>query len=396
MSTVANPKRSIKPTLTPSARKRLAQEQPLSVVGKEDKNSVACADEGRETAKAAHLRYVSDQQPGIRREKGKKGTFRYIGVDGEEVTDDRTLSRIKALAIPPAYTDVWICPIPHGHLQATGRDAKGRKQYRYHERWRMVRDETKYDRMLEFGDALPNIRSRVKEDLARPGLNREKVLATIVRLLERTRIRVGNEEYARQNDSFGLTTLRPDHVDVTGTKLHFHFRGKSGKEHEINIRDPKVANVVKKLLALEGQELFEYVDTETGLRHSVTSGDVNDYLRSIGGEEFTAKDFRTWAGTVLCALALTQFETTDERTESEAKKAVVLAIKQVSERLGNTPSVCRKCYIHPAILDSYLEGSLISGLGIASDMKPTGDDGLGLSSEEAAVLSFLRKKITRG
>ena len=384
--------KSIPPTLTPPARKRLAEEQPLSAVGRED-HAANAPESPKEAAKAAHLRYVSDGQPGIRREKAKGDSFRYIGVDGEPVTDARTLERIKALAIPPAYTDVWICPIPHGHLQATGRDAKGRKQYRYHERWRAVRDETKYDRMLAFGDALPKIRETVEKDLARPGLNREKVLATIVRLLERTRIRVGNEEYAKQNESYGLTTLRPKHVEVSGTKLHFHFRGKSGKEHAIDIRDPKVAKVVKKLLALEGQELFEYVDTKTGLRHSVTSGDVNEYLKAIGGDEFTAKDFRTWAGTVLCALALTESEAEDDLTEAQAKKKIAEAVRSVSERLGNTPAVCRKCYIHPAILDSYLDGSLASTLTASADSKPTGDDGPGLSPDEAAVLAFLRKKI---
>jgi DNA topoisomerase-1 len=222
-------KTAIKSTLTPRARKRLADEQPLSVVGKDQHKDAAPVVSPQEAAKAAHLRYVTDAQPGIRREKAADGEFRYIGVDGEPVTDTRTLERIKALGIPPAYTNVWICPIPNGHLQATGRDAKGRKQYRYHERWRAVRDETKYDRMLAFGDALPRIRERVEKDLARPGLNREKVLATIVRLLERTRIRVGNEEYAKQNDSYGLTTLRTDHVEVKGTKLHFHFRGRAAR-----------------------------------------------------------------------------------------------------------------------------------------------------------------------
>ncbi|MES2462271.1 MAG: DNA topoisomerase IB [Armatimonadota bacterium] len=392
MSIAASKK--IKPTVsTPSARRRLADEQPLSIVG-EESNDAASPPSPQEAAKAAHLRYVSDRQPGIRREKDKEGAFRYIGVDGEQVTDARKLDRIKALGIPPAYTDVWICPIPHGHLQATGRDAKGRKQYRYHERWRAVRDENKYDRMLAFGDALPRIREAVERDLARPGLNREKVLATIVRLLERTRIRVGNEEYAKQNNSFGLTTLRPDHVDVRGSKLHFHFRGKSGKDHAIDIRDPKVANVVKKLLALDGQELFEYIDSQTGLRHSVTSSDVNEYLKTIGGEEFTAKDFRTWAGTVLCALALTDFEVEGELSESQAKKNMVEAVKRVSQRLGNTPTICRKCYIHPAVLDSYLDGSLTGTLTASSDSTPSADDGPGLSADEASVLSFLREKLT--
>ncbi|MBC8101265.1 MAG: DNA topoisomerase IB, partial [Cytophagales bacterium] len=325
--------------------------------------------------------------------------FSYVGVDGEPVTDPKILERIAALGVPPAYTDVWICPIPHGHLQATGRDARGRKQYRYHARWREVRDETKYDRMLAFGEALPQIREQVERDLARPGLTRDKVLATVARLLERTRIRVGNEEYARQNESYGLTTLRSDHVEVKGTKLHFQFRGKSGKEHAIDIRDPKVARVVKKLLAVDGQELFEYVDSETGLRHSVTSGDVNEYLKATGGGEFTAKDFRTWAGTILCALTLTESEPNDNdgdtAREAGAKRNIADAVKRVSERLGNTPAVCRKCYIHPAVLDSYLDGSLGISVTASTDEKPTGDDGPGLSASEASVLRFLRGKLAK-
>jgi DNA topoisomerase-1 len=342
----------------------------------------------REVAKAAHLRYVSDTKPGIRREKQGK-TFRYIGLDGEPVTDEKTLARIRSLVIPPAYTDVWICPNAQGHLQATGRDAKGRKQYRYHPRWREARDATKYDRMLAFGKALPCIRERVDTDLRRPGLTRERVLATVVRLLETTHIRVGNEEYARTNDSYGLTTLQNKHVEVQGATVRFHFRGKSGKEHEIDLRDPRAARVVKRCQELPGQELFEYVD-ENGERHDIGSGDVNDYLRAIAGEEFTAKDFRTWAGTVLCACCLQSFE--EYQSEREARQNIVAAIRDVAEQLGNTPAVCRKCYVHPAVLDAYLEGSLRDGLakGRRRNIQSSKVGNTALTSEEAAVLHFLR------
>lgn len=351
----------------------------------------------QEAARAARLRYVSDQQPGIQRERNPDGTFRYIGVDGEAITDSRTLARIQSLCIPPAYTDVWICPVPNGHLQATGRDARGRKQYRYHPRWRSVRDETKYDRMLAFGEALPRLRARVEQDLSLPGLSRQKVLATVIRLLEETRIRVGNEEYARQNHSFGLTTLRNQHVAVEGSRLHFHFRGKSGKEHAIDIRDARVARVIRRLRDLEGQELFQYVDSGTGERHPISSGDVNAYLQQATGEEFTAKDFRTWAGTILCAEELAAFSrpTGDESaaggsSATAVKAAIVAAVRRVAERLGNTPAICRKCYIHPAVLDAFQQGILAAAL--ASDIP---EDGCSSSLEptEAALLAFLR---TRG
>jgi len=338
-------------------------------------------------AKAARLRYVFDRMPGIRREKARAG-FRYVGPDGQPVADEKTLERIRKLAIPPAYTDVWISPFPNGHLQATGRDARGRKQYRYHERWRAVRDETKYDRMLAFGDALPRIRERIAHDLALPGLPREKVLATIVRLLEATRIRIGNEEYARQNGSYGLTTLRNDHVDVRGSTVRFKFRGKSGKEHEIDIRDPRVARVIQKCQDLPGQDLFEYIDPDDATIHHVTSDDVNDYLHEIAGEEFTAKDFRTWAGTLLCALSLAEMELAE--SETQRRQNVVDAVKRVAERLGNTPAVCRKCYVHPALLDSYLDGSLPEVLALPAGVAPEAGSEMELSQEETAVLKFLR------
>src|SRR2546423_1625725 len=270
-------------------------------------------------AKAAGLRYVSDASPGIRRKRAGKN-FSYIGLDGKPIHDQDELHRIRSLGIPPAWTDVWICPQPNGHIQATGRDAKGRKQYRYHPRWRAVRDETKYSRLIAFGEALPTIRARVEHDLGLPGLPREKVLATVVRLLETTLIRVGNEEYARQNRSYGLTTLRNRHVDVRGTELRFHFRGKSGKEHEVALHDRRLARVMRRLQELPGQELFQYVD-EDGTRASIDSDDVNAYLREIAGEDFSAKDFRTWAGTVLCAVALRELDAASG--EVEAKRNVV-------------------------------------------------------------------------
>jgi DNA topoisomerase-1 len=337
-------------------------------------------------AKAARLRYVSDRTRGIRREKDGDN-FRYISPDGEPLTDEKTLERIRQLAIPPAYTDVWISPLPNGHLQATGRDAKGRKQYRYHKRWRAARDETKYDRMLAFGSALPRIRERVTHDLALPDLPREKVLATIVRLLETTRIRIGNEEYARQNDSYGLTTLRNDHADVRGSAVLFHFRGKSGKEHEIGVRDSRVARVIRKCQDLPGQELFEYLDPDDGTLRHITSEDVNDYLHEIAGEEFTAKDFRTWAGTLLCALCLA--ETGAAESETKRKHNVTDAVKHVAERLGNTPTVCRKCYIHPALLDAYLDGSLPEVLALPGGITAEPGSAMDLSQEEKSVLKFL-------
>ena len=265
-------------------------------------NGAAVAADPVESAIEAGLRYVTDEKPGIRRLRSGKG-FRYVRPDGTAVRDEQTLRRIASLVIPPAWTDVWITTDPRGHLQATGRDAKGRKQYRYHPRWRAVRDENKYERMLAFGAAMPTIRARVDADLARPGLPREKVLATVVRLLEATLIRVGNEEYARENRSYGLTTLRNRHVDVHGSELRFEFRGKSGKDHQVSVRDRRLANVIRRLQELPGQEVFQYLDAD-GARHTIDSDDVNAYLREISGLELSAKDFRTWAGTILCAVAL--------------------------------------------------------------------------------------------
>jgi DNA topoisomerase-1 len=353
-------------------------------------------------ARTARLRYVSDCMPGIRRTTGADGSFEYVQPDGAPVRDAVVLDRIRRLGIPPAYSDVWICPIANGHLQATGRDARGRKQYRYHARWRAVRDESKYDRMIAFGAALPRLRARVDQDLRLPGLTRDRVLATVVRLLEETRIRVGNEEYVRQNHSYGLTTLRNEHVDVAGTRLRFHFRGKSGKDHAIDIRDGRVARIVRRLRELDGQELFQFVDSGTGERHHVTSDDVNGYLHDAAGEEFTAKDFRTWAGTLLCVRALVGMADGVRGEEGECgaatahvKQNIVDAVKQVAARLGNTPAICRRCYIHPAVLEAYQDGSLQKLLdpGSSPDVVPVTAPqtaAASLDAEEAAVLAFLR------
>ena len=297
-----------------------------------------------ESARAARLRYVSDNMPGIRR-LGAGKSFRYLGPEGKLVRDPAQLSRIRSLVIPPAWTDVWICPIPEGHLQATGRDVKGRKQYRYHPRWKEIRDGTKYGKMIAFGEALAVIRKRVERDLAAQELSREKVLATVVRLLELTCIRVGNEEYARVNRSFGLTTLRDRHVDVSGAQLEFRFRGKSGKEHAVRLIDRKLAGIVKRCRDLPGYELFQYVD-EKGERHAIDSADVNQYLRDIAGQEFTAKDFRTWAGTVAALTGLQRCGAAP--TPSQRKKNLLAVIKEVSEQLGNTPAVSRKS-VHPPL-----------------------------------------------
>nr|WP_235548311.1 DNA topoisomerase IB [Noviherbaspirillum sp. Root189] len=316
--------------------------------------------------------------------------FRYIDADGKAVTNEATLARIKSLAIPPAWTDVWICPWDNGHLQATGRDARKRKQYRYHPRWRNVRDEAKYERMISFGQALPGIRKEVDKALNLPGLPREKVLATIVYLLQATMMRIGNEEYARQNKSFGLTTLRDRHVRIDGSEVEFRFRGKSGVNHAIKVDDPRLARIVRKTRDLPGQELFQYIDDD-GEPHTIGSSDVNDYLRSITGEDYTAKDFRTWSGTVLAALALQEYEKFD--SEAQAKKNVVRAIESVAEKLGNTPSICRKCYVHPAVIESYLDGTMLHALQQrAQDELKTDLHALG--PEEAAVVALLQQRLS--
>ena len=332
-------------------------------------------------AEEAGLQYVSDQRPGYTR-KAKGKHFEYFDAEGKPIRDAQRLLRIKRLAIPPAWTDVWICPSLNGHIQATGRDARGRKQYRYHERWREVRDENKFDRLAQFAKALPNIRRRVAQDLKLPGLPRRKVLATIVRLLERTFIRIGNEEYARENKSFGLTTLRNRHVKVKGAQILFRFRGKSKRQHEVDLTDRRVAKVIAKCQDLPGQDLFQYLD-EDGEVQEVTSQDVNEYLRQIAGEDFTAKDFRTWGGTVLAAMALSRQD--DFETKKQAKANIKTAICAVAELLGNTPAVCRKCYIHPGVVEAYLTQTRIVGLsGDTKALEPPN-----LRAAERAVLKFL-------
>jgi DNA topoisomerase-1 len=311
--------------------------------------------EGPAAAKAAGLRYTTDAIPGIRRVKHRR-SFGYVAADGRPVRDRAELARIASLAVPPAYTDVWISPISNGHLQATGRDARGRKQYRYHPRWRAVRDETKFDRMVDFAKALPSIRAAVARDMRLAGLPREKVLATVVSLLEETALRVGNEEYARDNDSYGLTTLEQEHVDVTPTKVRFHFRGKSGKMQQVTVRDRRIARIVKASRDLPGEKLFEYLD-EAGEAHPVRSEDVNDYLRAIAGDDFSAKDFRTWEATMRCALELAAVHA---EAAGEAKAAVVEAVKRVAEKLGNTPAVCKKSYIHPGVIAEFLANGALA------------------------------------
>jgi DNA topoisomerase I len=340
-----------------------------------------------ESARAAHLRYVDDTGPGLRRIRSGKG-FRYLDHQRKALRDPEHLERIRHLAIPPAWTDVWICPRADGHIQATGRDARGRKQYRYHVRFREARDETKYERMIAFADALPRIRAAVDEQLKAPSLTREKVLATVVRLLEVTLIRVGNEEYARENGSFGLTTLREDHVDVHGSEIRFHFRGKSGIDHTVKIHDRRLAKVVQRCLGIPGEVLFRYVG-EDGEPHVIESSDVNEHLRALAGEDFSAKDFRTWAGTVLAAYALSELEAVDSVTA--AKKNIVAAVKRVSRRLGNTPAVCRKCYVHPAVFQAYFDGHLVATLARRAEVVERGR-GHRLSAEEEAVLGLIRRQ----
>ncbi|HKU69004.1 MAG TPA: DNA topoisomerase IB [Candidatus Baltobacteraceae bacterium] len=333
------------------------------------------------SAKAAGLRYVTDEIPGITRiERGKQ--FAYIGPHGKEITDEKELSRIRSLAVPPAYTDVWICPIPNGHLQATGRDARRRKQYRYHKRWREIRDETKYGRMIAFAQALPAIRKRIEADLALGGLPREKVLATVVQLLATTAIRVGNDEYAKDNGSFGLTTLRNTHAKVSGSTVRFGFRGKSGVRHAIDLRDRRLARIIRRCQDLPGQQLFEYVDDD-GSSRAIDSADVNEYIREISGEDFSAKDFRTWLGTVTCAALLCERD--EAETQTERKACLNGVIKDVAQRLGNTPAVCRKCYVHPHLVEAYLERG---ALRTPQNMRHTG----GLLPEESFVLALLRER----
>jgi DNA topoisomerase I len=344
----------------------------------------------KDAAESAGLRHVSDARPGIRRKKTGTG-FGYTRADHSKLVEQDALKRIKALAIPPAWTDVWICPFADGHIQATGRDAKGRKQYRYHTRFREVRESTKYEHVVAFADALPAIRAKVHEDMALRGLRREKVLATVVHLLETTLIRVGNDDYAKQNNSYGLTTLKNQHVAVEGNEVRFRFTGKSGKQWSLQVRDRRIAKIIKACQELPGQELLQYVD-DAGNYQDVTSTDVNDYLKEITDKDITAKDFRTWAGTVLAAMALNELESFD--SAAQAKRNLRAAIEKVAGKLGNTPIICRKCYVHPEVLNCYMDGNLVLELKAKAESELRGDV-QSLKPEEAAVLALLRGRLAR-
>ncbi|EPJ84781.1 DNA topoisomerase [Pseudomonas sp. CFII64] len=323
------------------------------------------------------LHYVEDTQAGLSR-KILRGKFVYFDAQGQRIKDQAEIKRINALVIPPAYTDVWICADPQGHLQATGRDARGRKQYRYHPRWREVRDQNKYSRMVQFGLALPKVRKKIEAQLAQPGIGRDKVMATVISLLDATLIRIGNSQYARDNRSYGLTTLRNKHVAVRGNSILFEFRGKSGVEHKISVTDRRLARVIKRCMELPGQNLFQYLD-DNGERHTVSSSDINAYLQSLTGADFTAKDYRTWAGS---ALALATLRKLDWEPEGDAKKHIVDMVKAVSRQLGNTPAICRKCYIHPAVMEGFLQGELAK--------LPRSRQRKGLRAEEVALACFLQ------
>jgi len=341
-----------------------------------------------DSARKAGLVYTTDDKPGIRR-VGRPKAFRYLGPHGRPVSA-RDAARIRSLVIPPAWTEVWICPNPRGHLQATGRDARGRKQYRYHPKWREVRDGTKYGRLIEFARALPRIRRRTESDLRAAGLPRSKVLAAVVRLLEKTFIRVGNDEYARDNQSYGLTTMRDGHAKVSRSKVRFHFKGKSGKYHDIEFTDARLARIVRRCQELPGRELFQYLDDD-GEVQDINSSDVNDYLRDVTGQDFTAKDFRTWSGTVLAARALQ--EMADFSSGTQAKRNVLAAVEAVAGMLGNTRSVCRKCYIHPAIIDSYMDRSLAKTLSMRASQRLA--QSASLSRTETAVLALLQRRLRK-
>jgi DNA topoisomerase-1 len=344
----------------------------------------------KDAAESAGLRYVSDARSGIRRKKAGTG-FRYMRADGSKLTEKDVLKRIMALAIPPAWTEVWICPFADGHIQATGRDAKGRKQYRYHPRFREVRESTKYEHVVAFADALPAIREKVQEHMGLRGLPREKVLATVVYLLETTLIRVGNDDYAKQNNSYGLTTLKNRHVSVDRNEVRFRFTGKSGKQWSLRVRDRRIAKIIKTCQDLPGQELLQYVD-EAGSCQDVTSSDVNDYLKEITGKDITAKDFRTWAGTVLAAMALNELESFD--SAAQAKRNLRAAIEKVAGKLGNTPTICRKCYVHPEVMNSYMDGKLVLELKEKAESELRGDV-QNFKPQEAAVLALLRGRLAK-
>jgi DNA topoisomerase-1 len=385
----------MKPTL-PQTWRRLREQQSRSRRGEQRMRARVRRHSARakpvnpvRSAEIAGLRYVNDNTaPGIRR-LGRKTRVQFVGPDGRRIANKAELQRIRSLAIPPAWTDVWICPDPNGHLQATGRDARGRKQYRYHPKWREVRDEVKYGRLIAFAQTLPRIRARTAAALKQSGLTRDKVLAAVVQLLEKTLIRVGNEEYARENKSIGLTTMRDGHAKINGTAVRFQFRGKSGIGHAVDLHDRRLVTIVKACRDLPGQELFQYVD-EDGRHQPIGSADVNAYLRELTGQDFTAKDFRTWAGTVLAAKALAAVDRA--RSNAHAKREIARAIESVARSLGNTKAVCRKCYIHPAILNAYMDGVTIRTVRTrALQLMRRG----GLDAAEAAAAAIITNHLRR-
>ena len=340
----------------------------------------------KKSAALIGLRYVNCNTAGFRRKRSGAG-FSYLDLEGHPIKDKKVIQRIQSLALPPAWESVWICPLDEGHLQAIGTDARGRRQYRYHPHYRLLRNHTKFHKMLDFAAALPKIRAHVERDLKLPSLNREKVVATVVSLLETTSIRVGNEEYARDNSSFGLTTLRDRHVKIEGDQIRFRFRGKSALFHEITVQDKRMARIVRECRDLPGYELFQYLD-EYGETHSIDSSDVNSYLQKVSGSAFTAKDFRTWAGTVQTALALAEIG--EFSSETEAKRNIVAAIKRTASHLGNRPATCRNYYVHPAILDAYMDGTLLRS--ITPPEEPHTGAETSLYPEEECVVSIIRKR----
>jgi DNA topoisomerase I len=343
--------------------------------------------EHRSSARRAGLRYVTDGIDGIRRQRAGKGWV-YFGPGGARIKDSGLTRRLNSLAIPPAWTDVWICPDPDGHIQATARDARGRKQYRYHAQYREARDRSKFRRMLEFSEVLPRLRERMERDLRSADLGRRQILAAVVQLLDRTLIRVGNDEYARENRSYGLTTLRRRHLQIEGSTLRFAFRGKSGVEHSIAIAEPRLARIIQRCRDLPGQELFQYLDV-AGKRHLVSSDDVNDYLRDLAGREITAKDFRTWGGTMLAAVELRRRGPAASRREAD--RNVIAMIDAVAERLGNTRAVCRKYYVHPALIHAYLMGETVPQP--APVRRSRRKRGAALRRDEVLVLQFLQERL---
>ena len=352
-----------------------------------DRKTIKALDlEPEESAQLAGLRYVRADSLQIERKKVGRG-FSYLDVNGDRISDQAELDRLKALTIPPALTDVFICHLPDGHLQATGKDARKRKQYFYHPQWRKTRSQHKFNRMLLFGASLPAIRETTAKHLRQRGLPREKVLAAVVQLLETTLIRVGNEQYAKQNCSFGLTTLRDRRVDIEGQKVKFEFRGKSGVDHQIELKDRRLAKVIKQCQDIPGYEIFKYYD-ENGDRHFVDSGDVNEYLQQITTHDFSAKDFRTWAGTLLSAIKLNQLGEFD--SEKQAQKNIVLAIKNVAKQLGNRPATCRKYYVHPAVIEAYQNGFLVDMMSEVVGSKSKANE---LNPEEAVILEIIKKAL---